>query len=678
MSKALKPSRLDVDPNSPNAAKQWKHWKRTFDNFITECGADAPDKFRSIINFISADVFDYVEECTTYTEVIETLAKLYVKTPNKIFALHELTSRKQKPGESLDEFLEELRKLSKYCNLEAVTAEEYRSELIRDSFIKGLSSNYIRQLLIENAELSLDQAFEKARNILLKRTLKRICNRTIKPHYLVAAIEPGNHESSDPNLESLAAIGKQNATRKHCYFCGGNLHANRASCPARDAICHNCSKKGHFMKVCQSTKKNSNLSTIYKPSLCAILAACPSSLSHASLPVAINGINLTALIDSCSSDNFISEDTFKRLKVQCQSSNKKVTTALTSMESLIIGHCCLTIMLNGQKYDNVRLDILQYLYSDLILGYDFQKQHKNLTFDLGGSKEDLVVTTHSQPVISTVDTNECSPPQTNAAKVADVDPPSLFKKLSKDTKPIATKSRSFNKDDRAFIKNQISSLLEEGLIQRSHSPRRAQGLIVKDELQRHKKRMCTDYSQTINLFTDLDAYPLPRIDDMINKLSQYKVFSTYDLKSAYHQIPLKESKRKYTTFEGLGDLYEFRVLPFGMTNGVPSFQRIINDVITQEDLSDTFPYLDNVTVAGIDQSDHDRNDAAFREMIKGRNLTLNESKTVHSVSVIDILGYRVSHYNIKPKIRPRAETVSFPLANGALTAFNTLKHELGM
>ena len=286
------------------------------------------------------------------------------------------------------------------------------------------------------------------------------------------------------------------------------------------------------MKVCRSSKKNPNLSTIYKPSLCAILAACPSSLSHASLPVTINGINLTALIDSCSSDNFISEDTLKRLNVPYKSSHKKVTMALTSMESLIIGHCYLTIMLNGHKYDNVRLDILQNLCSDLILGYAFQKQHNNLTFQFGGSKEDLVVAANSQPVISTVDSNECSSPQTNAAKVADVDPPPLFENISKDTKPIATKSRSFNKDDQKFIENQISCLLEEGLIRRSNSPWRAQVLIVKDELQRHKKRMCIDYSQTINLFTDLDAYPLPRIDDMVNKLSQYKVFSTYDLKSA--------------------------------------------------------------------------------------------------------------------------------------------------
>ena len=108
--------------------------------------------------------------------------------------------------------------------------------------------------------------------------------------------------------------------------------------------------------------------------------------------------------------------------------------------------------------------------------------------------------------------------------MGDVNPPSLFANISKDTKPIATKSRSFNKDDQKFIENQISCLLEEGLIRRSNSPWRAQVLIVKDELQRHKKRMCIDYSQTINLFTDLDAYPLPRIDDMVNKLSQYKVF----------------------------------------------------------------------------------------------------------------------------------------------------------
>ena len=46
----LKPSRLDLDHNAPNASKEWKHWRKTFENFIAECGEDAPDKFCSIIN----------------------------------------------------------------------------------------------------------------------------------------------------------------------------------------------------------------------------------------------------------------------------------------------------------------------------------------------------------------------------------------------------------------------------------------------------------------------------------------------------------------------------------------------------------------------------------------------------------------------------------------------------
>ena len=93
-SKVLKPSRLDLNSNSPTAAKEWKHWKRTFDNFITECGTGAPDKFRSIINFVFHSVFEYVEECLTYEQVVETLEKLYVKTPNEIFSRQLLATNK--------------------------------------------------------------------------------------------------------------------------------------------------------------------------------------------------------------------------------------------------------------------------------------------------------------------------------------------------------------------------------------------------------------------------------------------------------------------------------------------------------------------------------------------------------------------------------------------------------
>lgn len=95
------------------------------------------------------------------------------------------------------------------------------------------------------------------------------------------------------------------------------------------------------------------------------------------------------------------------------------------------------------------------------------------------------------------------------------------------------------KDDQLFINDQISRLLSEGVIEPSISPWRAQVVVVKDPLDRHKKIHCIDYSQTVNQYTELDAYPLPRIEDMVHNLAKYKVFSTFDLQSAYHQISIR-------------------------------------------------------------------------------------------------------------------------------------------
>ena len=96
-----------------------------------------------------------------------------------------------------------------------------------------------------------------------------------------------------------------------------------------------------------------------------------------------------------------------------------------------------------------------------------------------------------------------------------------------------------------FIKSETKRLLTENIIEPSNSPWRAQVLVVNDP----KRRMVVDYSQTINRYTQLDAYPLPRINELVNKLASYKIFSTIDLKSAYHQITIDPGESLYTAFE---------------------------------------------------------------------------------------------------------------------------------
>ena len=153
--------------------------------------------------------------------------------------------------------------------------------------------------------------------------------------------------------------------------------------------------------------------------------------------------------------------------------------------------------------------------------------------------------------------------------------------------------------------------------------------------------MCIDYSQIINLYTELDTYSLPRIDKMINDLAKYKVFFSFDHKSAYHQVPLKVSDRKYTAFKVNGDLFQFCRIPFGVKNGAAAFQTAI-----KENLCGAFPYIEYITIAGCTQSEMIKLKKILRGYRKGRYYA--QQIEVYNFSLVNILGYHISGGIIKP------------------------------
>ncbi|XP_065678455.1 uncharacterized protein LOC124814273 [Hydra vulgaris] len=338
----------------------------------TDCGEYVPDKFCSIINFVSSNVYDYIEECDSYESVIETLENLYIKTPNEIFARHQLLARHQTSSESLEDFLQELRKLNKNCNYKDVSAEQYREEQIRDAFISGINSYYIRQRLLENSTLILQSAFNQARSLdIAQRNSDSYMQKTSSFSSnlnIVAAIKLPEEPSAALNAMTINPQTK-------CIYC-------------------DVEKKVIFPKFCLGRPMNithSISAAIHKPSLCTVSSGCPLSLSHAAVIVRINDEPLTALIDSCSSDNFIIKKIIETLKIKTLPSKKKILMALTTMESGLVDCCSVNLKVNGLFYNNVQFGVLENLCSDIILGYDFQKLHKNLIFPLGGEKEDLIV-----------------------------------------------------------------------------------------------------------------------------------------------------------------------------------------------------------------------------------------------------------------------------------------------
>ena len=178
MDKWLKPSRFDCDPSSAGAEKEWKHWERTFQNFIATLDrpasgsqaaviATSEQKLSALVNFVSLSVYDYIADADNYDTAIAKLRSLYIKPNNVLYNRHLLATRRQSEAESVDQYVQSLEKLSKNCEFKQVDAETYRKEYIRDSFISGLHSGEIRRCLLENNDLTLDKTHQTARALEL-------------------------------------------------------------------------------------------------------------------------------------------------------------------------------------------------------------------------------------------------------------------------------------------------------------------------------------------------------------------------------------------------------------------------------------------------------------------------------------------------------------------------------
>ncbi|CAI6371236.1 unnamed protein product [Macrosiphum euphorbiae] len=644
MEKLLRPDRFETDPNSPTSAKEWAHWITKFNNFVEVAKVKEEDKLKVLTNFLGHSVYDSVSECTTYGAAIKILTDIYIKQKNEIFARHLLATRKQQMNESIDQYLGFLKILSKECAFKSVSAIEYRDEYIRDSFINGRLSNNIRQRLLENNTLKLEEAVTRSRALEMAQKQSEVYSMPLTQgsvnaltEYTTSMIKPDN------NQPTVSAI------QQKCYFCGYDKHP-RSSCPARDAVCKKCDKKGHFLKVCRS-KTKSDSAFVSMATLACVTATVPGLLSKAIIRVKVNNIDANTLIDTGSSNSFINEEFVQIHKIKSYPENGQVLLATTTYSSNLKGYVLVDLLLQEHTYKNLKLSILPKLCSDILIGHDVLRTHSSIDLTFGGPKPPLSI---------------CNMTFVN------IEPPRLFNNVVKDCKPVAVKSRRYSDEDAKFIREEVTKLLYDNIIEESTSPWRAQVLITKSE--NHKRRMVIDYSQTINKFTLMDAFPLPNIDELVSKVAQHTIYSTIDLRSAYYQIPIHEDERQYTAFEAGGRLYQFRKIPFGVTNGVACFQRVIDTIISQENLDGVYAYLDDITICGNNQTEHDLNLNKFLTIIKKYGLILNEDKCQFSKCEISLLGHHISNKRISPDPERLKPLLNLPQPKDA----SSLKRVLGM
>jgi hypothetical protein len=158
-------------------------------------------------------------------------------------------------------------------------------------------------------------------------------------------------------------------------------------------------------------------------------------------------------------------------------------------------------------------------------------------------------------------------------------------------------------------------------------------------------RFCVDYRQLNNL-TQKDAFPLPRIDTCLDTLSGAAWYSTFDLRSGFHQVPVNPRDVNKTAFICHRGSFRFPRMPFGACNAPATFQRLMDTVLRNLNFEICLAYLDDVILFSHDLPSHmERLDKLFQRL-REANLKLKISKCHVLQKQVTFLGYTISQRGV--------------------------------
>jgi len=182
-------------------------------------------------------------------------------------------------------------------------------------------------------------------------------------------------------------------------------------------------------------------------------------------------------------------------------------------------------------------------------------------------------------------------------------------------------------------------LQQKGFIRPSVSPFGAPVLFV------HKKegtlRLCVDY-RALNKVTIKNRYPLPRIDDLIDRLAGSKYFTKIDLYSGYHQIRIKEDDIPKTAFRTRYGHFEYVVLPFGLTNAPAMFMTLMNNVFNEYLDRFVVIYLDDILVYSKTKKEHIEHLRQVLTKLRQHKLYAKMTKCEIMQRKVEYLGHFIS------------------------------------
>lgn len=381
-----------------------------------------------------------------------------------------------------------------------------------------------------------------------------------------------------------------------------------------------------------------------------------------------------ALIDSGSDVNLLAAELYDEIfGEKCHVGGGLTLTGLGRSQVRSLGKVTTTITVDGQCYDGVTFHIIprDCMPYDVIIGHEFLKEvtvfmsegcvniYKDESEWLNnvncftGEAESLVEHI-KDPLIK--DEVRRSVESYHPVQVKEV--PLQLKIVLKDDLPVAQRPRRLSYTEQGIVEAQVEEWLKDGIVRVSFSEYASPLVLVKKK--DGSTRVCVDYRQ-INAKMVKDEYPLPIIDDLIDRLSWAKVFSVLDLKNGFFHLKVSEESIPYTSFVSHHGQWEFLRAPFGLSVSPKAFTRFVN-IVFSELLAKKIMmiFIDDIIIPAEDEEQALQRLKQVLAVAEEYGLMINWKKVKLLQTEIVYLGHAIKDGEVRPTTEKIDAVMKFP------------------
>ena len=557
---------------------------------------------------------------------LKTILKSHFEpAPIVIAERYRFHRRQQAEGESIAEYVAELRRLTTHCKFENTV--DYLEESLRDRFVCGLRTESTRKRLLTEKNLTFTTALEIAQSL-----------------------ETASKDAQQLKGEASGAVHSVTSPKpmkEACYRCGQTNH-KASECRFKEATCHNCGKKGHIKVVCRSKKQPQRGKRQFQRRQETTKwvdthdsgedtgdtdVEVYSVGNHSSHPilveVQVDGQELTMEIDTGAAVSIISEQELKKVlpDAEIKETNVKLRT-YTSERIPLLGVTQVTV-----KYGEQSRKLTLYVTKGdgpCLLGREWLR---SIQLDWKTIGLTILDTASTQVELLLKEYNEIFRDELGTMNSIQA---SL--KLKEDVAPRFHRPRSLPFALKEPVEQELHRLEEAGILEKvSHSEWAAPIVPVpkKDGIV----RLCGDYKVTVNQCLDVDQYPIPKPDELFATLPSGKFFSKLDLSQAYQQMQMEEESAKYLTINTHLGLYQYKRLPFGVASAPAIFQRAMDQIL--QGIPGVICYIDDILVISSNVEEHLQRLEEVLKRLKSHGLRVKRNKCVFCQSSVEYLGHLI-------------------------------------